>query len=218
MQIQSHPQFIYMLSGDPFRLSTGQIIGIVIGILVVIVAVILFINFYIKPRWPQRHQYGWYNTLTTPSKWCSCCCQQRHQRRCTCRCTSRQRTRQPSRSTEPTDNDITVEPSVAEPSDPGLSKATPPSYEAASNISAEDTKSELPPPYPGGPGPTYPPSWTNPAYPPPSGFSEPGESTPYPTWSISVQPTLLMVLVQLLVFVYYACTSPTFIIIMKCMG
>ena len=68
------------------------------------------------------------------------------------------------------------EPSVAEPSNPGLSKAPPPSYQAASNFS-----SELPPPYPGGPGPTYPPSWTNPAYPPPSGLSEPVDSTPYTT-------------------------------------
>ena len=59
---QCHPHNHTCFSGDPFRLSTGQIIGIVIGILIVIVCVILFIHFYIKPRWPQRHQYGWYNT------------------------------------------------------------------------------------------------------------------------------------------------------------
>ena len=96
------------------------------------------------------------------------------------------------------------EPSVAELSDPGLSKAPPPSYQAASNFPTQDTKSDLPPPYPGGPGPAYPPPtappptappptappnnyplpWVNPAYPPPTGPSElpyPTDNTPYPT-------------------------------------
>ena len=62
------------------------------------------------------------------------------------------------------------EPEVSEPSDPGLSKAPPPSYQAASNFPSHDLKEDLPPPYPGGPAPTVPPPTTNTtaAYPPPT--------------------------------------------------
>ena len=43
----------------------------------------------------------------------------------------------------------------SQPSNPGLSKAPPPSYQAASNsIPPRDLKADLPPPYSDGPGPT----------------------------------------------------------------
>ena len=42
---------------------------------------------------------------------------------------------------------------VPQPSDPGLSKAPPPPYQAASNFPPQhDLKVDLPPPYPDGPG------------------------------------------------------------------
>ena len=45
------------------------------------------------------------------------------------------------------------DPVPGQPSDPGLSKAPPSSYQAASNFPPHDLKADLPPPYPDGPGP-----------------------------------------------------------------
>ena len=61
--------------GDPSGpLSTGEVIGIVIGILSGIFIIGIFGWIYGKPYWDKRHNYGWYNTLTTPSDWFDCDC------------------------------------------------------------------------------------------------------------------------------------------------
>ena len=65
---------IFHILGDPPGLNTGQIIGIVIGILTGIFVIGIFGWIYGKPYWEKRHNYGWYNTLTTPSDWCDCDC------------------------------------------------------------------------------------------------------------------------------------------------
>ena len=53
----------------PFRLSGGAIAGIVIACLAAAFVIIMGI-IYGPDRWKKRHQYSWYNKLTTPSEWC----------------------------------------------------------------------------------------------------------------------------------------------------
>ena len=71
---ESEPLTFHLLGDPPGPLSAGRIIGIVIGVLSALFVVGIFGWIYGKPCWDKRHNYGWYNTLTTPSDWCDCDC------------------------------------------------------------------------------------------------------------------------------------------------
>lgn len=68
-----HNQYIIFTGpSDSGGLSTGGITGIVFAVIFVIFFVLPFGWVFGKDYWRKRHQYGWYNRLTTPSEWCDC--------------------------------------------------------------------------------------------------------------------------------------------------
>ena len=70
---------------DSGGLSASGIIGIVFAIIFILFFVVPFGWVFGKSYWQNRHQYGWYNYLTSPSEWCDCDCD--------CDCCSRPRRR-----------------------------------------------------------------------------------------------------------------------------
>ena len=54
----------------PPPLSKGAVVGIVLGIISAIAAIVLLCVYWRVCFWSNRHQYDWYNKLTTPSEWC----------------------------------------------------------------------------------------------------------------------------------------------------
>ena len=81
-----NPRPPHVHAGDAPGLSSGTVFGIVFGVLILVFVVIPFVYVFGRDYWRKRHQYDWYNTLTTPSSWCDSC---------TGGSTTRQRTWQP---------------------------------------------------------------------------------------------------------------------------
>ena len=63
-----HTHILYI--GNPS--ISGQTLGIVIVFLVMMIVLVCpFVYVFGRVYWAKRHNYGCYNTLTTPSSWCS---------------------------------------------------------------------------------------------------------------------------------------------------
>lgn len=76
---------VIMIGERPKPLPTGTRVGIAVGVIIAILAITFGVGCTKgKEFWRVRHQHEWYNTLTTPKKWCQCCphCD------CTCPCHS----------------------------------------------------------------------------------------------------------------------------------
>ena len=67
--------YIVSLTGEatsPEGLSSGAITGIIFAIIFFVFFLTPMGYYFGKDYWRKRHQYGWYNRLTTPSEWCDC--------------------------------------------------------------------------------------------------------------------------------------------------
>ena len=61
----------YYIGDPPGSLSSGQVYGIVFAAMIVVFVICPFVYVFGKDYWKKRHTYNCYNTLTTPSSWCS---------------------------------------------------------------------------------------------------------------------------------------------------
>ena len=93
------PTIILTGPTDSGGLSTGGITGIVFAIIFILFFVVPFGWVFGKSYWQKRHQYGWYNCLTSPSEWCDCDCD--------CDCCSRPR-RRTNFQLRPNTSEVTV--------------------------------------------------------------------------------------------------------------
>ncbi len=67
--------YTYINTGSPptSGLSSNNITGIIIGFIFLIFFLIPMGYYFGRDYWRKRHQYNWYNRLTTPGEWCDCC-------------------------------------------------------------------------------------------------------------------------------------------------
>lgn len=61
-------------SGPSGGFSTNSITGIIIAIVFVLFFLVPLGYYFGRDYWRKRHQYSWYNTLTSPGEWCDCDC------------------------------------------------------------------------------------------------------------------------------------------------